>query len=290
MALHPVSSGVTQAIVSVSRRDYKTNICSTWRLDAKHQLLPLLALSRTRSCQWSHFVTLLPELPALWVNNALVAACGGCQVSVVTAATPASPSASAFRWGGWPLWAASWKMSVWCKLLAISICDGIFYGQTPGRRLRVVAWSLVHVCEWWTFFIYMCAVDNYLHLLPFHLHFLNSHHCLLMFTLYLWTWLIITPQTVYPANRQSTKQIKGLTFLPVRIWMNPLKDFSVNQTAESVPQLTPPKNFRFFVCTVRSAKSPPGCLGPITERVSGFDCWIMKAVFREPGEERPIQS
>lgn len=56
----------------------------------------------------------------------------------MTAATLPSPSTFAFRWGAWPLWAASWKMSVRRKLLAISICDGIFWSQTLGQPLRVV--------------------------------------------------------------------------------------------------------------------------------------------------------
>lgn len=73
----------------------------------------------------------------------------------MTTATLPFPSAFAFRWGAWPLWAASWKMSARGKLLAISICDGIFWSQTLRQPLRVVPSSGLHECPW--VFIYTCV-------------------------------------------------------------------------------------------------------------------------------------
>ena len=73
----------------------------------------------------------------------------------MTTATLPFPSAFAFRWGAWPLWAASWKMSARGKLLAISICDGIFWSQTLRQLLRVVPSSGLHECPW--VFIYTCV-------------------------------------------------------------------------------------------------------------------------------------
>ncbi len=150
-------------------------------------------------------------------------------------------------------------------------------------------WYFCFFCLWifsYTSLVYIVLPPLFCYSFAFNYWFLSHHHWLLLHKLYLcavYVSQIKSPNTgpVYPPNRQNKQQIKRLTVLSIRICMNPLKDEYESESLVSL-SATQPKNWR-FLCTVWSAKSPR-LFGPITERMSGFGCWIIKAVFRELGE------